>query len=244
MNQTLETALHTYVSPQWNDWDESLSGFALSYNGAPHSATGFTPALLLYGYEPKDGSFLHWNTSCEVDHSVVDAESAKEIEVAQLADPTEAKSVPRPLNPDGTKSNDLVPLSDSASSLADSFASLYEQAQDVLSFAQVSYLRHYNKGRLLKEFEIGELVLLNTTSLRLLGQEASGVGTKLLPWYNGPFEVLDKLSPVTYHIRLPSSYHIHPVLNIAHLEPYSSSPPHFGRRPAKPPLRAERAEEE
>ena len=49
--------------------------------------------------------------------------------------------------------------------------------------------------------------------------------------YDGPFEVIQKLSPVSYW--MPSSYGIHPILNIAHLEKYQSSPAEFGERPIK-----------
>ncbi|KDN40003.1 hypothetical protein RSAG8_08452, partial [Rhizoctonia solani AG-8 WAC10335] len=51
--------------------------------------------------------------------------------------------------------------------------------------------------------------------------------------YEGPFEVLERTSPVSYRIRLPGSYRIHPVINIAHLESYKPSPPEFGERPTK-----------
>ena len=51
--------------------------------------------------------------------------------------------------------------------------------------------------------------------------------------YDGAFEVIRKLSPVTYQLRLPASYGIHPILNIAHLEEYKSSPPALGDRPTK-----------
>jgi hypothetical protein len=56
--------------------------------------------------------------------------------------------------------------------------------------------------------------------------------------------VVSKLSPVTYRLRLPSSYRLHPVLNIAHLEPYHSSPQRFGERPVLPHIRSETAAEE
>ncbi len=51
--------------------------------------------------------------------------------------------------------------------------------------------------------------------------------------YDGPFEIIWKISPVTYQLRLPASYGIHLILNIAHLERYSTSPPEFGIRPIK-----------
>ena len=38
---------------------------------------------------------------------------------------------------------------------------------------------------------------------------------------------------VSYRLRMPQSYGIHPVLNIAHLEKYQPSPTEFGNRPTK-----------
>ena len=37
----------------------------------------------------------------------------------------------------------------------------------------------------------------------------------------------------TYRLRMPASYRIHPVLNMAHLELYRSSDPDLGERPVK-----------
>jgi hypothetical protein len=51
--------------------------------------------------------------------------------------------------------------------------------------------------------------------------------------FDGPFEILEKISPVTYRLRLPEAYRMHPVLNIAHLERYVSSEAEFGERPIR-----------
>jgi hypothetical protein len=51
--------------------------------------------------------------------------------------------------------------------------------------------------------------------------------------YDGPFEIMKKISAVSYQLKMPASYGIHPVLNIAHLERYQASPPEFGDRPQK-----------
>ena len=51
--------------------------------------------------------------------------------------------------------------------------------------------------------------------------------------YDGPFEILQKYSPVTYHLHLPSSYGMHPVLNASHLEAYHKSDLAFGECPHK-----------
>ena len=42
-------------------------------------------------------------------------------------------------------------------------------------------------------------------------------------WETSPgYEVMEKISASAYRLRLPASYQGHPVLNIAHLEPYVS----------------------
>ena len=51
--------------------------------------------------------------------------------------------------------------------------------------------------------------------------------------YDGPFKIVKKLSPVSYRLKMPASYGIHPVLNITHLERYQTSPPEFGSQPQK-----------
>ena len=116
--------------------------------------------------------------------------------------------------------------------MAEEFKAERTKAKEAILLSQAYQKRNYNKGRLLTEFKEGDLVMLNPHSLALLKDE-KGRGKKLLMKYDGPFEVLRKLSPVTYQIRLPASYGIHPVLNIAHLEQYNKSPHEFGDRPTK-----------
>ena len=107
------------------------------------------------------------------------------------------------------------------------------RAKEALLLAQIAQRKDYNRGRRVEEFEEGELVVLNPHSLQLLRTE-KGRGKKLLMKYDGPFEIIRKISPVTYQLRLPESYGMHPILNIAHLERYQRSPPEFGERPTKP----------
>ena len=73
-------------------------------------------------------------------------------------------------------------------------------------------------------FEEEDLVLINPHSLSLLKSE-KGQGKKLLMRYDGPFKIVKKISLVFYQLHMPASYGIHPVLNIAHLEKYHTSPP-------------------
>ena len=64
-----------------------------------------------------------------------------------------------------------------------------------------------------------------------------GKGVKTTRRFEGPFEVIDKLSDITYQLRIPHEYNIHPVLSIAHLEKYIPSLEEFGERKYLQPLR-------
>ena len=123
-------------------------------------------------------------------------------------------------------------LSQKAVEMWENFESDRTRAKEALLLSQIHQQRAYNKGRLIKEFNEGDFVVLNPHSLDLLKTE-KGRGNKLLMRYDGPFEIIRKLSPVTYQLRLPASYGLHPVLNIAHLEEYRLSPPSLGDRPTK-----------
>jgi hypothetical protein len=64
-----------------------------------------------------------------------------------------------------------------------------------------------------------------------------GKGIKTTRRFEGPFEVTEKLSDITYRLRIPHEYDIHPVISIAHLEKYTQSPEEFGERKELEPLR-------
>ncbi len=52
MNQGLEIALRAYVRPQHNNWNKILDGLALLYNTTPHTSMGYSPAYLLFSFNP------------------------------------------------------------------------------------------------------------------------------------------------------------------------------------------------
>ena len=56
---------------------------------------------------------------------------------------------------------------------------------------------------------------------------------ELLMKYDGPFEIIQTLGPVSYRLQMPESYGIHPILNIVHLEKYQPAPSKFGNCPTK-----------
>ncbi len=209
LNQGLEIALRAYIGPERNDWAKYLNGLALSYNSTPHTSTGYAPAYLLFGFTPRTESTL-------------------------LSDPN---FIPRPLGDSvltGGKPDSvyLEHENDKAVDMAEQFEAERLRAKEALQLSQAFQQKNYNKGRLLTEFEEGELVVLNPHSLDLI-RDIKGRGRKLMMRYDGPFEIIRKINPVTYQLRLPTSYGIHPILNIAHLEKYRPSPTEFGQRPTK-----------
>jgi hypothetical protein len=67
--------------------------------------------------------------------------------------------------------------------------------------------------------------------------DASGLGVKLVQRTIGPFEVMEKINPVVYRLRLPDNYPMHPVVNLEHLKKYNQSSAEFGERVVLPPTR-------
>ena len=59
----------------------------------------------------------------------------------------------------------------------------------------------------------------------------------------GPFEITEVLSPITYRLRLPKVWNIHPVFHTSLLSPYCENPVHGPNFPAPPPDLITREEE-
>lgn len=107
-----------------------------------------------------------------------------------------------------------------------------ELAREAMLIANDLVFGRQNKDRLPMEFQVGDQVLVNPHTLKLTGIWQNQ-GHKLLPRYEGPFEIIEKHSPTTYTIRLPPDWNIWPTLNIEHLQPYKESPEEFGDREKK-----------
>jgi transposase InsO family protein len=220
MNQILETALRCYVAPEKNDWSNLLNAFMLSYNNTPHSATGFTPSFLLFGFFPRTETTIFHQPSEKVDRGKIARNAPRksvQMSARSLIEPSRGD-----LNFENTDTENFIK----------NFENFRQQAQEALLFSQITQQKNYNKNKLIKILQVGDKVLINPHSLELLRKE-KGKGRKLQMKFDGPFEVLERLSPITYRLRLPASYGMHPVINIAHLEKYKNSPPELGKRPQK-----------
>ena len=206
LNQGLEITLRAYVGPTRDDWSQYLDVLALSYNTNPHTATGFSPAYLLRGYHPLTQTKFLTNPPAISRPSPIQVQTEGEL-------PKES-------------------LHKAAEEMVDQFEAERAMAKESLLLGQIFQKKAYNKGRLISEFELGDLVVINPHSLNLL-KSVKGKGDKLLMRYEGPFEIIQKLSPVAYRLRMPASFGMHPVINIAHLESYKRSPEALGDRPIK-----------
>ena len=52
VNQVLEDMLRAYVSKKQSDWESYLPIIKFGYNSAKHVSTGFSPFMLMYGFQP------------------------------------------------------------------------------------------------------------------------------------------------------------------------------------------------
>ena len=177
LNQTLEVALQAYINFNCNNWSELLSKIAFTYNNTPHSATGYTPAQLLYGFRPN--------------------------ELISYIQGENQQNIPRP-------SLDKMMKPDSKEFINE-FDGLRIATKDALCKAQAIFENSYNKTHYPISFEVGDQVMINVHSLKF-PDITQGKGVKLTRRFEGPFEVINKLSDITYQLRIPHEYNIHLVL--------------------------------
>jgi hypothetical protein len=87
-----------------------------------------------------------------------------------------------------------------------------------LKVAQGMQKTYADKGRIHKEFKVGDHVFLkvnaNRSSLKL------GNCSKLVARYCGMFEILEWIGPITYMLELPASMFIHTVFYVSLLKKY------------------------
>ncbi|KAI4294377.1 hypothetical protein K525DRAFT_180988, partial [Schizophyllum commune Loenen D] len=90
-----------------------------------------------------------------------------------------------------------------------------EAARDAIAKAQEEQAKQYNKGRrAVPELRTGDKVLVNPHTLKWI--ESKGKGRKLKQRWIGPFEVVQRLNPNTYRLRMDDRYTAVPIFNIAH----------------------------
>jgi hypothetical protein len=109
---------------------------------------------------------------------------------------------------------------------------MIKTAKDALMEAQNKQQKYANQHRKFEEFEIGQKVLLSTRFINTLIDKQRPT-RKLNAKYIGPFNIVNKISPVAYKLELPNNMKMHPVFHISLLKLYNEDDEF--NRPTPPP---------
>ncbi|GKC32424.1 retrotransposable element Tf2 [Tanacetum coccineum] len=77
--------------------------------------------------------------------------------------------------------------------------------------------QHVDKNKTERSFAIGDMVLLKLQPHRQVSIR-QGKQNKFSPKYFGPFEILAKVGPVAYKLKLPVASQIHDVFHVSQLK--------------------------
>ncbi len=112
-----------------------------------------------------------------------------------------------------------------------------EQAKAALKLAAERMKWYYDKGVQNVPFKVGDQVLLNL-------KDYQSTERALHPRYEGPFTIIEKLSPVTFKLKLPPKYRAyHPVFHASKLATYNESMIVGQKKPAPGPVIVDEEEE-
>jgi hypothetical protein len=101
-----------------------------------------------------------------------------------------------------------------------------DKAQTAMIKAQQGWER---RKRIAPTFQTGDQVWLDGRNIKMFHPAA-----KLAPKHHGPFPIVRVLSPITYELRLPVQWKLHPVFHVDLLTPYHETEFH-GTNYDKPP---------
>ena len=104
------------------------------------------------------------------------------------------------------------------------------QRDEVLKLLRRKLLKAQQKMKLTadarrpsQEFNVGDWVLVKLRPHRQTSASETS-HSKLAKRYYGPFEVVEKMGKVAYHLRLPSHSRIHPVFHVSLLKAFVGDP--------------------
>ena len=116
----------------------------------------------------------------------------------------------------------------------DQFKEAQTQAQNLMIKAQKSWVKNKDTPK----YKEGDLVWLEGKNLR-----TTQPMPKLVARCHGPFKVIQVMSPINYHLELPTQWSIHPVFHIDLLTPYRETIMHSANYQRPPPDLVDNAKE-
>lgn len=120
-------------------------------------------------------------------------------------------------------------LTPNAVTFLETLAMHRDSARRAIAVAQDKQATQYNKSRRpVPDLKKGSRVLVNPHSLEWV--DSKGTGAKLKQRWIGPFEVIQRINPKVYRLRMSNQYPGLPVFNIEHLKPYKESEEKWGER--------------
>ena len=120
-------------------------------------------------------------------------------------------------------------LTPNAMTFLETLAMHRDSARRAIAVAQDKQATQYNKSRRpVLDLKKGSRVLVNPHSLEWV--DSKGTGAKLKQRWIGPFEVIQRINPKVYRLRMSNQYPGLPVFNIEHLKPYKESEEKWGER--------------
>jgi hypothetical protein len=122
----------------------------------------------------------------------------------------------------------VLPLegaSESAERLVEELKNRRDEARDSIAIAQRKQKKYFDSKRQDKEFEVGDLVVLKFNRFGPGYKAPKPHDHKLAP-VGTPLRIVEKISPLSYRVALPSHSRIHDVISIVHLRKYRGSGDH------------------
>ena len=113
------------------------------------------------------------------------------------------------------------PLAADSTLLLNKLYSIHDLVVEQLKIAKELQKHYADQRRTAKEFEVGDYVLLSTQNLKLLDQPSKKFKARFI----GPFQIIKRVSPVAYELKLDSHMRVHPVFHISLLREYHSVSP-------------------
>ena len=89
--------------------------------------------------------------------------------------------------------------------------------RDNLTRAQNRMKQQADQHRVEREFEVADWVFLILQPYKKLSLKKQG-NNKLAPKFYGPYQIIRKISPVAYELKLPDKSRIHNVFHVSNLK--------------------------